>query len=476
MHGHGVGPGRTRTRRWSPRGVDPATGGHGLRTATPSVNEHIPPEDESVMPRRPSREMLSKEAMTGRVGSAGIATRLAITGMLAITGVTAACQATAPSSSSVIPLASPTPPRSSSGPTAAAASSRPSPSPTLGASICTDTRGSGAVVPSTGTLIGHVDQGRILIGIEGGGGAPSGTFAYAVIDRAGLHPVPTTDWTLAHPVWAADGGIIFDSERNDDRHLFRMAADGSNVTQLTSDRRGAEQSAAIGTGGRLVFTHYSCSEPRDLGLHTAAADGSGMTDLTPEQQLGSPIGDDQPTVSPDGKTVVFVRFIDDAQTTGALFSVPFGGGTAARLTDNAGGVSYPRFSPDGKWILFTQIDGHGDPALWLEPATGGHPRQLTTFPAGTSAFNGDWSPDGKEITMEYWSGWSYNELHLIGADGHGERVLWRGGASTAETADWVANDEQDQGGSVALRRRFRHGSPPNVVTSRRREYESHPPE
>jgi len=51
--------------------------------------------------------------------------------------------------------------------------------------------------------------------------------------------------------------------------------------------------------------------------------------------------------------------------------------------------------------------------------------------------NGDWSPDGTEITMEYWArGLSYNELHVIGADGHGDRVLWRGQASTAETADW----------------------------------------
>ena len=356
---------------------------------------------------------------------------------MVIAAGTAACQAAAPSSPSSIPPSSGAQPPAPSGATAAATPSKPSPSPSLGASICTDTRTTGAVVPSTGTLVGHVDQGRILIGIEGGAGASSGTFAYAVVDRAGLHPTPTADWTMAHAIWAPGGGIIFDSERNDDRHLFRMASDGSNVTQLTSDLRGAEQSAAVGPAGRLVFTHYSCSEPRDLGLQTAAGDGSGMAGLTPAQKLGNPSGDDQATVSPDGRTVVFVRFVDDAQATGALFSVPWGGGTATRLTDDAGGVSYPRFSPDGKWILFTQVDGNGDPALSLEPAGGGRPRQLTAFAAGIYAFNGAWSPDGTEIAMEYWTrGWSYNELHVIGADGKADRVLWRGEASTAETADW----------------------------------------
>jgi hypothetical protein len=377
--------------------------------------------------------------MTKRLRPARIATPLAIAALCV------ACQAAGSGSSTgLLPSdgsesVSPVETASLAAPSLRAPSG-PSSSPGIAPSICTDTRTSGSVVPSTGTALGHIKQGRILFGIEASGAASSGTFAYAVIDASGFHAVRTTDWTMAHAVWAPDGGIIFDSERSDDRHLFRIAEDGSNVTQLTSDLRGAEQSAAVAAGGRLVFSHYSCSEPRDLGLHTTAIDGSGMTALTPDQPLGNPQVDDQPTVSPDGKTVVFVRFVDDAQTKGGLFSIPLAGGTAKRLTEDAGGVSYPRYSPDGLTILFTRNDDHGDPALWLVDAGGGHPRQLTNFPAGTFAFNGDWSPDGQSIAMEVYSrGWSYNELHAIGADGQGDVVLWRGDGSTrqtAETADW----------------------------------------
>jgi Tol biopolymer transport system component len=175
-------------------------------------------------------------------------------------------------------------------------------------------------------------------------------------------------------------------------------------------------------------------------LHTVLYGASTLADLTPDQPLGSPQSDDQPTVSPDGATVVFVRFVDDAQTRGGLFSTPTAGGAPARVIDDAAGVSYPRFAPDGRSILFTMNDEHGDKALWLVAPDGRHPRQLTRFPAGTSAFNGAWSPDGAAITMEVYSrGWSHNELHVMLADGSRDVVLWRGDDATSETAetpDW----------------------------------------
>ena len=385
--------------------------------------------------------------MSNRRRSARIAARLVL--MAVLTG----CQAEAPGGSSGVGAptggeAAPSPvpsvatsalaPASAAPSSVVAASSDPGPSSSIGPSICTSTRTTGTVVPTTGTAMGHIRRGRILFEIEAGGAASSGTFAFAVIDASGFHATRTTDWTMAHAIWAPQGGIVFDSERNDDRHLFRMNEDGTNVVGLTNDLRAAEQSPASG-GGRLVFTHYSCSEPRDLGLQSAAADGSGMTSLTPDQPLGSEQGDDQATVSPDGRTVVFVRFADDAQTRGALFSVPLAGGGATRLTGDGGRVAYPRFSPDGRTILFTQNDRHGHAALWLMPAAGGPARQLTSYPNGAEAFNGDWSPDGTQIALEVWDGGDHNELHVIDADGHGDQVLWRGDGATTETAetpDW----------------------------------------
>jgi tricorn protease len=67
---------------------------------------------------------------------------------------------------------------------------------------------------------------------------------------------------------------------------------------------------------------------------------------------------------------------------------------------------FARFSPDGKWIAFTgQYDG--DEQVYVMPATGGVPRQLTYYPALgllTPRWGWDnqvygWTVDGKSISF-----------------------------------------------------------------------------
>jgi len=64
----------------------------------------------------------------------------------------------------------------------------------------------------------------------------------------------------------------------------------------------------------------------------------------------------EPTVSPDSKWVAFsaVDVSLDANTkTPHLWIVPVAGGDAKRLTPATGaGEDRPRFSPDGKWVIF----------------------------------------------------------------------------------------------------------------------------
>ena len=65
---------------------------------------------------------------------------------------------------------------------------------------------------------------------------------------------------------------------------------------------------------------------------------------------------------------------------GDLWVVGASGGTAARLTAHPGVELFAKFSPDGKWLAFTgQYDG--DEQVYVMPADGGEPRQLTFYPA-----------------------------------------------------------------------------------------------
>lgn len=89
---------------------------------------------------------------------------------------------------------------------------------------------------------------------------------------------------------------------------------------------------------------------------------------------------------------------------GDLWLSTLSGGTATPLATGPGLKLFPKFSPDGKWIAFTGQYG-GDEQVYVVPAAGGKPRQLTFFPAmgplnarqGYDNQVDGWSPDGKHI-------------------------------------------------------------------------------
>ncbi|MGK0390003.1 MAG: tricorn protease [Maribacter sp.] len=78
-----------------------------------------------------------------------------------------------------------------------------------------------------------------------------------------------------------------------------------------------------------------------------------------------------------------------------LWSVSTKGGKATRLTANLNIISYPHFSPDGKWIAFIGKD-EGSEEIYMIPAEGGIPKRMT-FIAGFKSNICSWSNDGNHI-------------------------------------------------------------------------------
>ena len=112
---------------------------------------------------------------------------------------------------------------------------------------------------------------------------------------------------------------------------------------------------------------------------------------------------------------------------GDLWLASTDGGLATRLTAHPGLELFPRFSPDGSHIAFTgQYDG--DEQVYVIPASGGVPRQLTWYPArgplaprwGYDNQVYDWSPDGQAVlfrSLRYSTDLSDSRLYLASADG-----------------------------------------------------------
>src|SRR5262245_9783305 len=117
-------------------------------------------------------------------------------------------------------------------------------------------------------------------------------------------------------------------------------------------------------------------------------------------------------VSPDGQTIVF-------DLLGDLYTLPIAGGQAKRIVGGLSFESQPRFSPDGKSLVFIS-DRSGAENLWLSNPDGTAPRPLTK---GRSVIYASpaWTPDGQYVLAskeaEWFAGYSVWLYHKDGSAG-----------------------------------------------------------
>lgn len=113
-------------------------------------------------------------------------------------------------------------------------------------------------------------------------------------------------------------------------------------------------------------------------------------------------------MSPDGKTIVF-------DLLGDLYTIPADGGKASQITRGMAFDTHPRYSPDGKRILFTS-DRSGSENLWYIDLEKKDTVQLTkdnnaNFPSAA------WTPDGEYIVFS--KGRIIVQLYMIHKNGGG---------------------------------------------------------
>jgi Tol biopolymer transport system component len=113
-------------------------------------------------------------------------------------------------------------------------------------------------------------------------------------------------------------------------------------------------------------------------------------------------------VSPDSKTIVF-------DMMGDLFTIPFAGGKATNVTKGMAFDTHPRYSPDGKKLLFIS-DRTGSDNVWYIDFEKKDTVQVTKD-RDQNYTSADWTPDGKYIV--YSKGRMNVQLWMVHHDGGG---------------------------------------------------------
>lgn len=132
---------------------------------------------------------------------------------------------------------------------------------------------------------------------------------------------------------------------------------------------------------------YSSNVGVNPSLWVMDADGKNQRQLTFDAK-----GDSEPTVSPNGRDVVFV-----SSRTGRshLWRVSSDGGTPVQLTSGLH-EDQPTYSPDGRWIFYRSFNASGSCILKLA-AEGGNPQPVTVKIAQQPAV----SYDGTQLAFYY---------------------------------------------------------------------------
>jgi serine/threonine protein kinase len=218
------------------------------------------------------------------------------------------------------------------------------------------------------------------------------------------------------------------------------------VTRLT-DLPGLEESPAISPDGRSVAFTGGVGGKREVFVQLIAGGA-------PLQITRDPGDHEYPRWSPDSSSILYFSPAASGSVQGSIWEIPALGGVPRRVVDSVGGADvsptdgrlaffrlakagiqlvtaptdgsrfdvvaefapvtyylYPRWSPDGRWIALQRGDSIRFD-IFVAPATGGQPRQLTRDNDMMGGFA--WLPDSTGIVYSSSRGGTMPYLPTLG--------------------------------------------------------------
>ena len=229
------------------------------------------------------------------------------------------------------------------------------------------------------------------------------------------------------PAWSPDGRqIAFRSNRDGNRNIYVMAADGTNPRRLTAHVEDDGHPTWSPDGRQIAFRS---NRDGNWNIYVMAANGTNPRRLTAHVE-----DDGHPTWSPDGRQIAFESNRDGNWN---IYVMAADGTNPRQLTAHIEDDGSPTWSPDGRQIAF-ESNRDGNWNIYVMAADGTNPRWLTAHVEddGSPA----WSPDGRQLAFHSRRDGNWN-IYVMAADGTNPRQLTDRSAPNAWPA-WSPDGRQ----------------------------------
>jgi Tol biopolymer transport system component len=230
---------------------------------------------------------------------------------------------------------------------------------------------------------------------------------------SGAAPVSRLPWE-GFPRWAPDGTrILFDRNTIGQETSWLVDRDGAHLRRVP----GGSGDRAFSPDGRWIVwaTHQRYGGALHSHVYLMRSDGSGLRRMTSGSGL-----DVGPRFSPDGRRILWIRVL---QTTSRLWSMRVDGSGKRAVVGPGWNVGDFAFAPGRSRLLLQACPADagcgfklGD--LYLARADGSRRARVTW---SSLVYGGTWSADGRRIA--FIDGGEPSRLVVLRADGSGRRVV-----------------------------------------------------
>jgi YVTN family beta-propeller protein len=272
------------------------------------------------------------------------------------------------------------------------------------------------------------------------GGSEGGISTDAVQpDGTGRQTIFGRDQNVSRVAWSPDGTriayvkLVQGSSRSRDGNphwgIFTANPDGADAHKISGELNDGWPAWLTWSpdGSRIAFSSLAAGSPAQscmpggdatcpTGLYVMNADGTNVSQLTMDG-----LGEYQPSWSPDGSEIAFVRQVEPPDGLTGIFVMNADGSNVRKIASTTQGSDFaPSWSPDGSQVMFGSIRSE-DWGIFVANADGtGERAVLERRPYVDDPV---WSPDGTMVAFVGDPGISGSgrgsALYVMRADGTG---------------------------------------------------------